>query len=283
MDEIISQKYRLVKTDDGSFSIYNSEIDELMHSTSGAYEESLLKHVYPSRIIESEKQNLNILDIGFGTGYNALASSFEILKKTDKHISIFSLEYDDTFLPLLEKIKFNDDRDYLYAKIISAYRTGNATDKKFEINLFFGDARKNVKKFPDLFFDAVFHDPFSPFKNPELWSIDFFKELFRITTPETVITTYSSAPQIRRAFLDSGFKIGRSPSVGPKREGTVAFKSAGIDPIPDDEVYSMKLNPKSIPYRDRKLDSGREAIISERIAEMKAFRDAFSQRPSWIS
>jgi tRNA U34 5-methylaminomethyl-2-thiouridine-forming methyltransferase MnmC len=72
---------KIITTSDGSHSIYIPELDEHYHSIHGAIQES--KHVFieaglkktVSSLIGSE---LSILEIGFGTGLNALLTFMEI-------------------------------------------------------------------------------------------------------------------------------------------------------------------------------------------------------------
>jgi tRNA U34 5-methylaminomethyl-2-thiouridine-forming methyltransferase MnmC len=73
--------YKIIVTEDGSFSLYSEDYCQAMHSASGAYREALLKHIYPSRILDKINKDLFILDIGFGIGYNALALLYEFTRK----------------------------------------------------------------------------------------------------------------------------------------------------------------------------------------------------------
>ena len=85
--------FNLVKTEDGTYSLYSNEYSQAMHSISGAYNEALYKHVYPSNILENHNDDLFILDIGFGLGYNILALIAEFSKKdTEQKLHIYSLE-----------------------------------------------------------------------------------------------------------------------------------------------------------------------------------------------
>ncbi len=127
---------------------------------------------------------------------------------------------------------------------------------------------------PSSAFHAVFHDAFSPSKNPELWSADFFSEIYRVGADGCMLTTYSSAPQVRGALLEAGFTIERGPSVGKKREGTLAAKGDISQPLGDSELEEIRNDVKSTPYRDPGLVSTREEILARRISAMKVAREA---------
>ncbi len=268
-----NKKEYLMETDDGSTTLFMEEYEQAMHSTSGAYEESLLKHVLPSKILDEEKKPVNILDIGFGMGYNILALINEYHERNMNNIlNIVSLEKDQSFAPFMDEILFNDKRDRFYTLVKQAYSQGRADTENINITVKFGDAREIIKTFEDKTFHAVFQDPFSPSKNPELWSLDYFKIIFRIIKEEGIITTYSSALQVRRALIEAGFHIGRGPSVGKKREGTIASPARIKNELLTDEISAIMDDPKSVPYRDRLLSLSRELILQRRLEEIRELK-----------
>jgi len=266
-------KFSLIQTEDGTSTIYYDEYSEAMHSTSGAYEESLLKHIYPSRILEQSPGEINVLDIGFGMGYNVLALVAELEKiNYPGRVNVISLERDRSYLSLLDTIRFNDDRDHIYNDIKRAFSHGEKSRGNISIKIILGDARDSLARLENMEFHALFQDPFSPFKNPELWSLEYFSRIYEITSSTGILTTYSSAPQIRKALIDSGFIIGRGPSVGKKREGTIATKSGVIKPIESNEILELEKNVKSTPYRDLTFQDSREEILERRLEEMRLKR-----------
>jgi len=262
--------YDLVQTRDGTFTLYSREYGEHMHSLSGAYEEALLKHVYPSGLFKRKAKSIYVLDVGFGLGYNILALFAECAKKNySGSLSVISLEKEKFFLSTMDRISFNDERDGMYSLIKKAYMHGSVRNDGVYIKIEFGDARDSVKKLTGISFDAVFFDPFSPSKNPELWSVEFFQEIYRLISDTGILTTYSSAFQIRMALIEAGFIIGRGPAVGGKREGTLAAKSMIIDPLGDDEVLEMRRNRRAVPYRDADLSDYPPTIRTRRNEEIK--------------
>ena len=172
---MIEKKYELVETDDGTYTVYLQEYDESMHSISGAYEEAVLKHVLPSKILEKNKETLSVLDVGFGLGYNILALIVELYRRNyNGLLEIVSFEKDDSFLPAMEQVKFDDMKGRFYEIIKKAFLNKTYGFENISFSIMFGDARTSVKMLGGSEFDAVFFDPFSPSKNPELWTVDFF-------------------------------------------------------------------------------------------------------------
>lgn len=265
--------FRIIRTEDDSLSLYSDEYGQAMHSISGAYQEALLKHIFPSMILESPRDELYVLDIGFGIGYNILALIIEFIRKnTNRKLNIISLEKDNSINSLIRKIVFDDEREKIFAKIKDCFSTGSMDYGGCSIKIKFGDARKSVKELNTCMFDAVFHDPYSPSKNPELWTVEFFMEIKNLMKEGAVLTTYSSANQIRMALAEAGFKIYKGPSVGKKREGTLASHGNTITGLEQIDILSLKNDIKSIPYRDYDLKDTREEIITRRISMKKTAR-----------
>ena len=75
---------KIVITNDGSHSIFNPEVNETYHSKHGAIVEA--EYVFIKNGLLAEKKNqFHILEVGFGTGLNALLT---LQKSKQKKISI---------------------------------------------------------------------------------------------------------------------------------------------------------------------------------------------------
>ncbi len=87
--------YKYIFTQDGSVGLYNDEIKDIYHSKTGALKEARDKFIIPSFLPELAglKNEINILDICYGIGYNTKAA-LELLQ--DKEVNIDCLEYDKT-------------------------------------------------------------------------------------------------------------------------------------------------------------------------------------------
>lgn len=267
MDE---PRYSIIKTGDGSSTALLRDYDEQMHSSSGAYDEALRKHLIPSRILERSGSSLSVLDVGFGLGYNILTLAMEYPREAGYgNLSIISLEKDRSFSPILASITFNDVRDDMYRQIRRSYQHGHVEFENISIDVMFGDARDTVRLLSENIFDAIFFDPFSPSRNPELWTSHFFMEMYRVMKEGAILTTYSSAFHIRAAMLEAGLTVGRGPSVGGKREGTLASKGCAIQPLSSSEITAIRCDPKSVSFRDASLAGSREFIREMRRREIR--------------
>lgn len=208
-----------ILTKDNSITFYSDNYGETYHSVSGAIEEAVKKFVEPCRI--SYYKNIKILDICFGLGYN-VAAALEAFKGDS--IEIVSLEKDEEVLQALQKL--NPELRY-YSIIKDVAKNKNYDDGKIKIELILGDAEKTIKMINKRF-DAVFLDPFSPKKNPELWTESFFREIRKRMNKDAVLATYSCARVVRDNLKKAGFKVMDGPIVGRRAPGTIALSSKAL-------------------------------------------------------
>ena len=88
---------------------------------------------------------------------------------------------------------------------------------------------KEDRKFQEIEFDPdlyhlVYFDAFSPEVQPDLWTPDIFKKLFRLMTRGGVLVTYSAKGVVRRNMKDAGFIVERLERPKGKREMLRATK-----------------------------------------------------------
>jgi len=70
----------------------------------------------------------------------------------------------------------------------------------------------------------IFYDAFSPSKNPAMWTLPVFENLFRSLKLDQpcALTTYSRSTLLRATLLLAGFFVGVGHAAGTKEETTVA-------------------------------------------------------------
>ena len=200
---------KTVQTKDGSLTFYNPDYDEHYHSLSGAMEEAQKKYVEALEVKDGD----TILDICFGLGYNTYAA---ILAKTN--LKIVALEKDEAVLQKLQEIdqpKFDIIKKLAKDKVYK--------DNDYDLKLIMGNAEQTIKQVTETF-DIVFLDPFSPKKNPELWTTDFFKEIFKRMKPGARLATYSCARLVRENLKAVGFEVTDGPTIGRWAPATIAKK-----------------------------------------------------------
>ncbi len=257
---------RAVPTADGSLTLMHSTYMEPFHSqTAGAVREALEKFLKPSRLLEKarKKERLRILEVGFGIGVNVAVALTHILDlEMAPYVEVISLEKE-----LLENVPLLPDP---YRRIheeilrnLPYYET-----ERFSVRVVLGDARKKIREVTDFKADAVFHDAFSPYKNPELWTYDFLKLIKERMEEEGYWVSYSSSLSVRKSLQLLGFKVGSSGSVGRRRRGTVASPGAPVPPLTEEEVRKLAFSPFAVPMRDPTLGKEPLEILIDYLLEV---------------
>lgn len=80
--------------------------------------------------------------------------------------------------------------------------------------------------------DLVLFDPFSPARNPAMWTLGMFRQLFARLDPARpcVLPSYSRSTMTRVTLLLAGFWVGRGRATGFKEETTVAANTPTLLP-----------------------------------------------------
>lgn len=127
----------------------------------------------------------------------------------------------------------------------------NGSEMGIRFRLIVGDTRKLLPTLPDKAFDLVYHDPFSPRKQPELWTTQLFRQYNRILRPDSgAIMTYSAAAPAREAMHSAGLFVYRHPAPVEK-PGTIAFNHVREDMPPLSDLEKGLMRCKSgIPFED---------------------------------
>ncbi len=200
--------HTMILSQDGSYTAYSKEYDEHYHSTKdGALHESFTKHVHPVFNIKKEKDEINILDICFGLGFNTFATLLYAKENNiTSKINIYSPELDAKLVKSLKEFTYPKEFDSFKNIILQLSKNGVYEDENFYIEVYLGDAREYVKRFKDKF-DAVYQDAFSPSTNPTLWTREYFKDISDAMKEDGVLTTYSIALKTRLALYENGFNV----------------------------------------------------------------------------
>ena len=234
--------HTLTLSEDGSYTAYSKEYDEHYHSTKdGALKESLQKHVIPAFEL-IEKDEVNILDICYGLGFNTLATILYYRQnRPETKLNIYSPELDTSLIKSLEYFTYPEEFLELQEIIIALSCEGVYKDEQLFIELFLGDAREYIQRFEN-FFDIVYQDAFSPSTNPILWTKEYFADLAKTMKKEGVLTTYSIAFKTRLALYENGFYIYLNKGEG-YRDATLASQKQLLNAIVVDMEHKISCNP----------------------------------------
>ncbi|MGN1154274.1 MAG: MnmC family methyltransferase, partial [Candidatus Gastranaerophilaceae bacterium] len=159
--------------------------------------------------------------------------------------------------------KLTNLHNIYYRNITKRYKSVLKTN--IEFNFYINDARKTVQNLNTLY-DVIMLDAFTTNKCPQLWSIDFFKHIYRLTADTGVLLTYSSSAIVRNTLLSVGYNVGKIIDKNNKAIGTIATKNNNINLYSFNE-YELGLITKTkagIPYKDKNLNLSAAEIIANR-------------------
>ena len=207
-NETLRPEKKVVLCEDGTNTLYSKEFNEPYHSTKdGALHESLEKHVKPSLTLKKEKEQLTILDICFGLGYNTFTTLYYIKKqKLSTKIHILSPEFDEGLVRSLDTFEYPPEFENIKHIIKAVSQDLYYEDEQFKIEILSGDARKSIPKIKEKI-DIIYQDAFSPVHNPLLWTKEHFADIRAISNSDAILTTYSTAAAIRLGLYENGFLI----------------------------------------------------------------------------
>jgi len=215
---------RFVKTNDGSNTLYSKKYKQHFHDIkTGAIKESLIKHIIPTFDYHKNKSKLKILDICFGLGYNTLSTIYYIKKNSlDIQLEIFSPELDLDLIKSLIKFDYPKEFDDIKHIVFELSKNFKYEDENIKIELFIGDAREYIKTLDSI--DIIYQDAFSSEVNRELWSVEYFKDIYKISSKDCVLSTYSIATSVRLSLNEAGFEIYEIKPPEKKKQ-TLALKT----------------------------------------------------------
>lgn len=215
---------QVVKTKDGSNTLFSKSYKQHYHNVNdGAIKESLSKHIIPCLEFHKGKDELNILDICFGLGYNTFATIIYAKKyKMNLKLNFFSPELDEKLISSLCDFTYPKEFDSIKHIIKSISKDFEYEDEFLTIQLKIVDARKYIQSFNMDFFHIVYQDAFSSEVNPELWTKEYFNDIYKILKQDSILSTYSIATPVRLSLYEAKFFIYEYIPI--KRKSTLCFK-----------------------------------------------------------
>jgi tRNA U34 5-methylaminomethyl-2-thiouridine-forming methyltransferase MnmC len=219
-------KHEIIITQDGSSSIYIPELDETYHSKFGAIQEA--KHVFIKNGLDlfEDGSEISILEIGFGTGLNALITMLEAEKRNLK-INYVGVEAYPIALEEILQLNYVEQLQESNKQIdFEKMHAGNWEDE-IVINSNFTLTKRKLS-FADISdentFDLIYFDAFGFTVQPELWNETIFKIMYKSLKKRGLLTTYACRTSIKNAMQSAGFQTLKLPGAPGKREMLRALK-----------------------------------------------------------
>ncbi len=219
---------KIIKTEDGSHSLYREDLNETYHSFHGAIQES--SHVFIKMGLEHYQESsgpmlIKIFEVGFGTGLNALLA----LKYAEEHKTPIYFESVET-IPVQEEVykdlNYSDQIGYT-----SEFSQMHACEWGSEVSISEYFTLKKVQEPLETYessqnFNVLFFDAFAPSKQPELWDIALMHKSFDLLDQDGVFVTYCAKGQLKRDLATAGFEVQTLPGAPGKKEMVRGIKKS---------------------------------------------------------
>ena len=205
-----SRTRELKQTADGSFTLFIPEVEETYHSTHGAVQESI--HVFIENGLKAcDKEVIRILEVGLGTGLNALLT----LQHATKKIEYCALEP----YPLSKEI-LNELAASRTNQFEMKFHSSNSGELiSIQENFSFVRMEVGLEEFQtEEKFDVIYYDAFGPRVEPGLWTLERMQQCFNLLNEGGILVTYCAKGEVRRNLQAAGFVVERLAGPPGKRE-----------------------------------------------------------------
>lgn len=222
---IENSEIEVVKTREGIHTLINNRINEHYHSMHGSMQESM--HVFIKNGLRAVNKNLpeiKILEMGFGTGLNAILT-FRENQVLQKHIHYTTVEAFPLPSSIIDKLNYFE----YFGKPLQPFFQKMHACNWFE-NVVFGNLilhKINADMLElqlDGGYDLVYYDAFSPTQQPELWTFEVLHKIYEACNKNAILVTYCAKGEVKRTLEKVGFEVKSLEGPKGKREMIRAVK-----------------------------------------------------------
>lgn len=218
---------KIITTKDGSHSLLNEALNETYHSVHGALQESV--HVFIKNGLDFVLEQLatpeiSILEVGFGTGLNALLTVQRALATSQK-ITYTSLEAFPVAEEVWSKLNYTDA-----VGLKEHFDNLHSAEWNVAVNIFPNVVLHKLNttlqqvSLPSSSFDLIYFDAFAPSKQPEMWSLSVLEKVVEAMKTGGTFVTYCAKGQFKRDLKFLGLNVTTLPGPPGKKEMVRAIK-----------------------------------------------------------
>jgi len=218
---------KIIVTGDNSKSLLIHEMNETYHSIHGARNESEHIFIQTGLVPQLSNAQVIILEMGFGTGLNALLT---LACTNDKNTPIIY----DTFEKYPIDMETITEIDHPGQTNLESYRhqfellhsipwneskqlAANFIFTKYDCDILKAELKMD-------YYTLIYYDAFAPQFQPDLWDYAQMQKLYDSLSLGGTLVTYCAQGQFRRNLKQAGFKVNKVAGPKGKREITLATK-----------------------------------------------------------
>ncbi|NNE27076.1 MAG: tRNA (5-methylaminomethyl-2-thiouridine)(34)-methyltransferase MnmD [Saprospiraceae bacterium] len=216
---------------DGSHTAYSAKYNAHYHSIYGALEESI--HVFISAglfyLQRKERRTISILEMGFGTGLNALLTLIEA-KRFNLNIAYQTVETDPFDKALVDKLNYTEILN-LQPELVNQFHQMHACswneDHKLNDRFAFKKHLADIRELAlqEYTYDLVYFDAFAPSCQSYLWEEELHEKIYKSLNKGGVLVTYCTQGAFKRHLKNLGYKLDILNGPAKKREMVRAVKA----------------------------------------------------------
>lgn len=218
-------KRRIITTGDGSKTIQIEDWNEQYHSKHGAVQEAY--HVFIEHGLRLfNNTSITVLEVGFGTGLNALITLLEAAKQqlTVEYIGVEAFPVSVDEICVLDYCR-QLGADNVEASFNKMHRSNWEEEVAITPDFSLLKQKKDFRQIDEEnLVDLVYFDAFGARVQPDLWTEEIFSIMHNALKQEGVLVTYAAKGSVRRAMQAVGFTVERLPGPPGKREMLRAIK-----------------------------------------------------------
>ena len=252
----------------------STKFDDVYFSTEDGLEESEYVFIDGCNVTKrwSGKNNFTILETGFGTGLNFLATYKKWKEDPNANCTLQYISIDSyplskkeikkslsTFPILKEELEELLD---IYPSTFEGVHKVFLADGKISLTLFWSDVLWACNNLYNVEIDAIYLDGFSPKKNPEMWNKQVFDSLYNLSSNKTYFSTFTASSMVRKGLEEAGFIVEKRKGFKRKRE--MLFGYYGNEELDNNDksdlLYSLAEEPW---FKYPEIRNNKDTIIEQ--------------------
>ena len=203
-------KKEIIVSKDGSHTLRIPEMNETYHSIHGALTES--RHVFIemgiNKLIVDE---INIFEVGFGTGLNAMTTLEWLTTHPNKKINYDTIEAFPVSIEMINQLNYDKLFDFADASTLYSHIHQTKWEETQSITSHFNLHKTHNKLenqgLKENHYHCIYFDAFAPNKQSELWEVDILEKCYNALTTGGRFVTYCAKGQLKRDLKALGFEI----------------------------------------------------------------------------
>jgi tRNA U34 5-methylaminomethyl-2-thiouridine-forming methyltransferase MnmC len=217
---------KIIESGDGSHTLFLPHLNETYHSHHGALRES--QYVFIEKGLDEfigKKEEITILEVGFGTGLNALLTMIWASEKKIK-VNYHTLEPFPLTIEIYEKLNYLSllHREELTDPFFKMHQLKEQVTYQFNDWFCFTKYYQKLEEFNrSLKVDLIYYDAFAPNKQPEVWDLKNIKKTFSLLSQQGLLVSYCASGQFKRNLKEAGYIVETLSGPPGKKEMTRGF------------------------------------------------------------